>query len=931
MSHAAFPRVWTVSAALTAALGFGWTAGIAVAAETDDSGIVEEIVVTAKYQHSLADGISQKRDADNQIEAIGLEDIGVLPAKSIAEVIAAMPGIAGARSDQGTISQLSVRGTTDLTLGTLNGREQVTVATTRNVEYALYPPNVMSAVQVHKTAKANLSEGGLSGTINMNTIRPLSFDEREIVFNGEMSFPRISDDVIKANKQGGQGSVVYIDQFNDNFGIVLSYAYADEVLGQDGDVNPFDWRGFGGGFGAPPDVDGDGMSGDEVIPAGFNLANSGGSEVRNSAFVALQWQSDEFEMNFDLLASRREQDSRSNGMNFIGTTNSGGSLTNAAFNARGAFDEVASGTITVPGTNASGFGSGGSFSYNQLHDVEHDVLSTGLNLAWRRDQWTITGDIGHSRAESDFHLANTTTHLAPTGGFGGPTFTLTFDALRTNPTLAVAEDMLDATLWVPRQFEERQDGSDDELTTFKLDVERDLSDSGAGSFLTSVEFGVRYSDRKKDFAMVANRFNTAIVPDVDPTLMTPAPLDESFVDYIATPEHGPAFIVWDLFRIRDERFTANNPQQDTMNPTRSMNELLLESGGVEEETLSGYMQVNFSGHMGDLPFQGNLGLRLVNTESESPGWTTPDRNNVAATPINPDNDYFEALPSLNLAFEITDTQLLRLGVARVMNRAPLDDLKSSQQLYISGFGANGRAGNPMLDPTLAWQMSASWEWYPTEFSSLVAAGHWSELDSFVGTEYTTIVVVTADSVDGFGNVVPGGPIDVELETVGNGDGGYIRGLEFAVNTNFGFLSEPLESIGVSANYAFTESNVVPVGRPALGGGNVASEGAALTGLSEHVANLGIWWADYNIEARMGLDYRSKYIEPNVFGNFLNVDDTTLISFNLSYDFSEKFRVSLFGVNIGDEGRRKYTAGIPERTEFNQYYRETYGVRVFYRM
>ncbi len=920
----------TAALALLAAAAHVGLTGAAAGAEQEQ--VIEEMVVTAKFQRSLQDGISQKRNADNQMEAIGMEDIGVLPAKSIAEVIAALPGVAGARDDEGVISQLSVRGTTDLTLGTLNGREQVTVATTRNVEYALYPPNVMTAVQVYKTARADLPEGGLSGVVNMNTIRPLAFDEREVVFNGEMTYPQVSDDVIEAGDSGGQGSIVYIDQLTDSFGVVLSYAYADEVLGRDGDVNPFDWRGFsGGGFGSPPpDVDGDGMTGDEVIPAGFTLINGGGAEERNSAFVALQWMGEEVEVNFDLLDSRRVQDKRMNGMNFIGTTNRGWSLMNAVFNNRGGMDEVVSGTITVPGTNASGFGSGGSSSFNQYHDVEHDVLSTGLNVSWSRGDWTVAGDVSYSEAESDFGLFNATTHLAPTGGFGGPTFTLTFNALGDHPTLSVAEDMLDPTIWVPRQFEEYREASSDELTTFRLDVERDFHHGGSGFGLTSIEFGARVTDREKTFALLADRFNAAIVPDVDPVLLTPRPLDASFVDYIATPERGPKFIIWDPVKIRNDRFTARTPQAEAMNPVQSRNTLLQQSGSIDEQTVSGHVQLNFVGELGTVPFRGNIGVRVTNTDSESPGWTTPDRVNVPATAISPDHDYSEVLPSLNVAFELSETRLLRFGLAKVMNRAPLDDLKSSQTLFISGFGANGTAGNPMLDPTVATQAAVSYEWYPNEFASVAVAGHYSDLESFVGTEFMTIVVTTADSVDGFGNVVPGGPVNVELETLGNGDGGYIRGLEVAVNTNFGFLSEPLATVGMSANYAFTESNVIPIGRPALGG-SVGSQGAALTGLSEDVANVSFWWANYNIEARVGVDYRSEYIEPNVFGNFLNVDDTTLVSFNVSYDFSEKFRVSVFGFNVGDEQRRKYSAGIPQRTEFNHYYRETFGFKVFYRL
>ena len=908
-------------------------AGTAAAEESGEAEeIIEEIVVTAKFQRSLQDGASQKRGADHQIEAIGMEDIGVLPAKSIAEAIAALPGVAGARDDDGTISQLSVRGTTDLTAGTLNGREQVTVASTRNVEYALYPPNVMTGVQVYKTARADLPEGGLSGVINMNTIRPMAFDDREIVLNGEMTFPGVTNDVFDAADNGGQGSVVYIDQLSDNLGVVLSYAFADEVLGRDGDVNPFDWRGFaGGGFGAPPpDVDGDGVSGDEVIPAGFTLFNGGGAEERNTAFVALQWLGDNAEVNFDLLDSRRVQDKRVNGVNFIGTTNRGWALMNPVFNSRAGVDEVVSGTISVPGTNASGFGSGGSSSYNQLHEVHHDVLSTGLNIKLFRGDWTVAGDVGISSAESDFHLFNTTTHLAPTGGFGGPTFTITFDALGTSPTLSVAENLTDPTIWVPRQFEEYRDTSSDDMTTFKLDVERTLAGGGGGFGLTSLEFGARSTSREKVFALLADRFNSAIVPDVDPVMLTPRPLDQSFVQFIATPQNGPAFIVWDLFRIRDERFTSRTPQADAMNPVQSRNTLLQQSGSVEEQTVSGYVQLNFEGRAGNCPMSGNIGVRVVNTDSESPGWTTPDRVNVAATAINPTHSYSEVLPSLNVAFELANDTIVRLALAKVMSRAPLDDLKSSQTLFISGFGANGTAGNPMLDPTAALQAAISYEWYPNPFASVAVAGHYSDLESFVGTEFTTIVVTTADSVDGFGNVVPGGPVNVELETLGNGDGGYIRGLEFAAATNLGFISETLESLGMSVNYAFTASNVVPVGRPELGG-SVGTEGAALTGLSENVANVSVWWANYNIEARVGVDYRSEYIEPNVFGNFLNVDDTTLVSFSVSYDVSERFRVSAFGYNVGDEQRRKYTGGIPERTEFNQYYRETYGVKVFYRM
>lgn len=871
---------------------------------------IEEIVVSAKFQRSLASAIDQKRRAATQIEAIGLEDIGVLPAVSIADAIATLPGVAGARSDDGNIGLLSVRGTTDLALGLLNGREQVTVTSTRNVEYGLYPPNVMTSVQVHKTPMASLPEGGLSGVINMNTIRPLDFDERTITLNAEASHYPLADDVIGGDSSGGQGSITFIDQLSDSFGFALSAAFAQELVGRDGDVTPFEWQAFSGGFGAPADVDGDGNFSEEVVPAGFNLEAVGGDEQRASFFAALQWESDEFEVNFDLLASQRERDTSTYGLNFIGTTGASGTLVNPVVNLREGFttdagvtlEEYAAATITVPGTNASGFGSGGSSSYNQITTVDEDILSTGVNLRWNKGLWTFEGDLSLSQAEWDSDIVDGTTHLAPTGGFGGPTLTLSYSALGDSPALAVQENLLDPSIWVPRQLENIRRTNEDQLTGVRFGASRELNATG----LTDVSFGLRYTEREKDFELLANRFNSAFVPD-DATLV----LTDSFVRGVVTPDNGPAYIAWDLDQLRT-RFAQMMLQADAALPAPlARNTLLAETGSVEEENLSAFVQLNFDTIWGSVPVSGNLGLRYVSTDLVAPGWTTPARETVPAARIRPEHDYDEILPSANIAFDLLENHKLRFGVSRVLNRPPLDDMRSSEAIFISGFGANGTAGNPMLDPTVADQASLSYEWYPSVTSSVVVAAYYADLDTFIGTEFVTRPVVD----------VGGNEVDVTFQVPGNGDGGYIRGAEVSANTSFGFIHEALDSFGASFNYAYTSSNVLPV---AAGG-----EGVALTGLSKDVANLALWWVGGSFEARVGLDYRSEYVEPNAFGNFLHVDDTLLTSFQLSYDFSEDFRISLFGRNVGDEARRKYTFNIPDRTEFNRHYRETYGIKLFY--
>ena len=139
------------------------------------------------------------------------------------------------------------------------------------------------------------------------------------------------------------------------------------------------------------------------------------------------------------------------------------------------------------------------------------------------------------------------------------------------------------------------------------------------------------------------------------------------------------------------------------------------------------------------------------------------------------------------------------------------------------------------------------------------AAYYNDLDTFVGTEFPVRPVVDSMGVTR----------DVTFTTPGNGDGGYIRGFEIAATTSFGFIADALESFGTSVNYANTESNVLAVGAGGAGGA------AQLTGLSEDVANLALWWAGNNAEFRIAWDYRSEYTEPTVFGNFVFVDDTLL--------------------------------------------------------
>jgi outer membrane receptor protein involved in Fe transport len=140
-------------------------------------------VTVAGIRRGIEDAISVKKDSSSIVEAISAEDIGKLPDVSIAESISRLPGLAAQRVG-GRAQQISVRGLSpDFSTTLLNGREQVSTGDNRSVEFDQYPSELISGVTIYKTPDAGLIGQGLSGTIDMQTVRPLAFSGRAVALN----------------------------------------------------------------------------------------------------------------------------------------------------------------------------------------------------------------------------------------------------------------------------------------------------------------------------------------------------------------------------------------------------------------------------------------------------------------------------------------------------------------------------------------------------------------------------------------------------------------------------------------------------------------------------------------------------------------------------------------------------------------------------
>ncbi|HET7844357.1 MAG TPA: TonB-dependent receptor plug domain-containing protein, partial [Xanthomonadales bacterium] len=157
------------------------------ATRSRDAKKLEQVVVSG-ISESLARSLEVKRDAASVIEVVTNEDIGKMPDKNVADSLQRVPGvtISSASASEGGFDEadrVSLRGTNPSLTQTLIDGHMVgsgdwfvlnQVGTVgRSVSYSLLPSELVSQVVVHKSSQADLVEGGVAGTVDIQTRRPL--------------------------------------------------------------------------------------------------------------------------------------------------------------------------------------------------------------------------------------------------------------------------------------------------------------------------------------------------------------------------------------------------------------------------------------------------------------------------------------------------------------------------------------------------------------------------------------------------------------------------------------------------------------------------------------------------------------------------------------------------------------------------------------
>jgi TonB-dependent receptor len=325
--------------------------------------------------------------------------------------------------------------------------------------------------------------------------------------------------------------------------------------------------------------------------------------------------------------------------------------------------------------------------------------------------------------------------------------------------------------------------------------------------------------------------------------------------------------------------------------------------GVTEKDDGIFVQADFTVKLGNMPLRGNVGARYVQTDQTSVGYQLA-ANAPVLTSVT--RDYDDVLPSFNLALDVTDDLVVRLGYSQVITRPGLGNLTPGGTVSVSGNNRTVTSGNPFLDPFKADAVDASIEWYFADEALLALALFHKDISTFPQSVSETRPFVgnslglpASVAVAACGTVAGCSPTaDWVFTQPFNSDGGPLDGFEIAYQQAFG------NGLGLIANYTHVESEIHYIDPAAPGGVAIRD----LLGLSPDAYNATLYYEGKKFGIRGSVAYRDDYLTtiPGRNGNDVEGTGETL-NFDLSAQFAVNDNVTLTfeGLNLTDEENNQF--------------------------
>lgn len=863
---------------------------------TQDDTVGQDIVVQG-FRASLSSAINIKRNETATVDVIKAEDIAEFPDLNLAESLQRIPGVAISRVN-GEGRNISVRGLgPEYSRVRINGMEAIgTTGGTdnsggvnrgRGFDFNIFSSDLFNSLAVRKTATADVEEGSLGGTIDLQSARPFDYKKNTAVIAAAASY----NDLARKTKPRVSGLVTATTD-DGKFGVLLSVAYEERRLIEEGaNITRWTYGGFNGGFNPASTIAGktiaqiNDTNPDTALfhPRIPGLVSYDIEQKRLGAALSLQFQpTDKTLLSIDGLYSRLDGTRTEAQFQAIGFSRSGSGKPQTI---------IRSGTVDADNNIISGtFDAVDLRTQSRYDELKTDFYQVTATLDQKiGENFKVGGVVGHSRSEFRNPVQTTVTmDAANTNGFYYD-FSTRFPTIRpgvdvTNPaTFAFTNGTSEVRI--------RPQTVDNSFTNAKGFVEWTVSP------IVKLKAGADW--RKFEYASTERRRlqgETVVTTLTSAQLAPLTMLYSGFGRGLDVPDGTPtAWIVPNLAAFQNSLNTYANPLYATggiQNATARGSFVT-----VEEKDLGFWGMGEFNLADAGLPVRGDIGLRYVKTDQFSTGYAG---QGATVDLVGADRSYDRWLPSANLVFDVTPNLLVRLAAAKTIARAGIGSLTPGGNLNVSGGNRTFSSGNPNLLPTESTNLDASVEWYPAPGSLYAVSVFQKDIGTFVQTLSTTVPYSSLGLPDSLLAGTTASPSDVFIVSQPvNSNGGLLRGFEVNVQQPFTFLPGFLSNFGILANYTYVSSDIEYL----LAANGSATVEASLLGLSKNAANATLYYETKKFSIRGSVAYRSDYLTavPGTEGNAYNgTNATTNFDAQISYNVTDNLKLSLEMINLTDE-------------------------------